>query len=278
MYICNRCGCTAMSQFGKKLVCLNCGNEQAKALSRKRESCAPNAAQHNASTVKHIDAAPSAVTRPAKPKKVQKLRPVPFERPKRKKPLATALGVVIGVVVLLNVVLPLIFGLISNLSFDSGADYVEPEYDFSEYEDYDWPDYLYVADAPWYGISEDGVLSFDEYIYLEEGNTEMNLILPSELNDYQVSAIGYDGFLFCEQIESVVIPDSVKKIETDAFWGCDNLKTIWLPDSITHIYYDSIYNCDSLEAVYYQGTQEQWDAIYVEEENEQLLDCLVILE
>ena len=27
MYICNRCGCSAMAEIGKKLTCLNCGNE-----------------------------------------------------------------------------------------------------------------------------------------------------------------------------------------------------------------------------------------------------------
>ena len=92
-----------------------------------------------------------------------------------------------------------------------------------------------------------------------------------------MSKIGYDAFLFCEGIETITVPDSVKVIETDAFYGCEDLREIWLPDSITHIYYDAVYDCPDLEAIYYAGTAEQWDAIYIEDPNEQLNQYVVFL-
>ena len=104
MYICNRCGCSAMAEIGKKLICLNCGNEQPKALSRKRDSCIPNTPRHNQQTVKHVGVSPRQAPKPASPK------PRPAWRqaagPKSKKPLKTVISVIVGIAVLFNVVLP----------------------------------------------------------------------------------------------------------------------------------------------------------------------------
>lgn len=278
MYICNRCGCAAMAHFGKKLVCLNCGNEQAKVLSRKKQHSPQHFIPNQPSAPKPVSAAVS--TPPPQAKKKQ--APV-FTHPKakHKKTLAGALGIIVSIIIVVRVIIPLFGGLtmyiIDRVQYttesSSAAAHIADVIENTDAE----PNYQYVEDMPWFMVSEDGTVSFSQSTYLAEGNTEMHIVIPTELNHYPVSAIGYDGFLFCDELESVTIPDSVTVIETDAFWGCDNLKTIWLPDTITHIYYDAIYNCDTLEAVYYQGTPEQWDAIYIETPNEQLLDSLVII-
>ena len=284
MYICNRCGCSAMAEIGKKLTCLNCGNEQPKALSRKRESCAPNTVRHNAQTAKNVGASPGQAPKTTASSKAQ---PVQQKKaaPKWKKPLGLLVAVLIGFALLFNVILPAIFGVISEVTdiFGSGAEQVEglslPEemtaFEEDLYADYEPDEYRYIEETPWYYINAEGTLLFDDYTYFDEGNRERDLYLPDLLLDFPVSRIGYDAFLFCEGIETVTIPDSVTVIETDAFYGCEDLREIWLPASITHIYYDAVYDCPDLEAIYYAGTAEQWDAIYIEEPNDQLWACVV---
>lgn len=281
MYICNRCGCSAMAEIKKNLVCLNCGNEQKKALSRKRSGCVPNTHQHNVQTVKTVGAKASSATAP----RMKTPKPaVPRERRKKQKsPLAKVITAIVTVLILVNIVLPLIFGVVSEV-IETVSYELEPEITFGEQIDWDLPEdgydpegYQQAEDMPWYWITATGKLEFDDYYYFDEGNTETDLVLPSELNGYQVSVIAYDGFLFCEGIRSVTVPDSVKIIETDAFYGCEDLEEIWLPDSITHIYYDAVYSCDDLEAIYYAGTEAQWEEIYIEDPNDALQELVVFL-
>ena len=78
-----------------------------------------------------------------------------------------------------------------------------------------------------------------------------------------VKRIGEYAFACWVNLESVVIPDSVTEIATDAFAQCYNLKTITLPASIT--FYDAyvFFSCESITDVYYMGTEEQWEQVYV---------------
>lgn len=43
------------------------------------------------------------------------------------------------------------------------------------------------------------------------------------------------GFYWCNQLESITLPETLKTIEEEAFTGCDSLKVITLPDSVTSI-------------------------------------------
>lgn len=279
MYICNRCGCSAMAEIGKKLTCLNCGNEQPKALSRKRSSCVPNTPRHNSQTVKHVDAKASA----AAPVRPASQRPAATPRKPAKKPLPKVLLWIFIAILLINIIPVVLYGVVSEVTQPVSSEeswdlpeMEEIEFDWEE-EEYEPDEFRYIEQTPWYYINAEGTMLFDDYTYFAEGNRERDLYLPDVLLDFQVSKIGYDAFLFCEGIETITVPDSVKVIETDAFYGCEDLREIWLPDSITHIYYDAVYDCPDLEAIYYAGTAEQWDAIYIEDPNEQLNQYVVFL-
>jgi hypothetical protein len=50
---------------------------------------------------------------------------------------------------------------------------------------------------------------------------------------------------------------------------------VTIPDSVECIGYYAFDCCDSLTDVYYQGTQEQWDEIYIEEGNWPLLSATI---
>ena len=56
-----------------------------------------------------------------------------------------------------------------------------------------------------------------------------------------VTSIVYQAFMDCENLISVIIPDSVKSIGISAFWECSNLTDITIPDSITYIGLDAFY-------------------------------------
>lgn len=51
------------------------------------------------------------------------------------------------------------------------------------------------------------------------------------------------------KIKSVVIPDSVTKIDYCAFWGCGNLTSITIPDSVTTIGNSAFARCSALSSI-----------------------------
>ncbi|MBR4733980.1 MAG: leucine-rich repeat protein [Lachnospiraceae bacterium] len=61
--------------------------------------------------------------------------------------------------------------------------------------------------------------------------------------------------------EEYVVPEGTKILAKMAFANCAKLKTLYLPASITEIRNYVFVGCDSLKDVYFDGTQEQWDAI-----------------
>lgn len=98
-----------------------------------------------------------------------------------------------------------------------------------------------------------------------------DLVIPSEINGYKVTAIRDHAFEGCSGIESVVVPasvtrigccafercglekivlpDELREIASDTFAFCKNLREIKLPDSLLHIGIDAFRGCSALEAV-----------------------------
>ena len=58
-----------------------------------------------------------------------------------------------------------------------------------------------------------------------------------------------DGFSHCNNLEYIVIPESVTSIENNAFFGCSSLTSITIPDSVTSIGKYAFENCSSLESI-----------------------------
>ena len=59
-----------------------------------------------------------------------------------------------------------------------------------------------------------------------------------------------------EELESVTVPDGVKKIGKGAFFGCRGLKEIHLPDSLTEIGMGAFEGCDGLRKITYHRKNE----------------------
>ncbi|MGN1432857.1 MAG: leucine-rich repeat protein [Ruminococcus sp.] len=81
-----------------------------------------------------------------------------------------------------------------------------------------------------YEVRDDGTAAIDEYL-----GSDKNVVIPDKIDGYAVSRIGYESFLDCTSIESVIIPDGVTYIGMDAFRNCTNLKSITIPDTVNEI-------------------------------------------
>ena len=134
-----------------------------------------------------------------------------------------------------------------------------------------------------YDVNEDGITCTITGI----GDcSDTHLVIPSEINGYNVTSIGdyaFEGctsltsvtignsvtsignsaFGWCKALTSIVLTDSVTSIDYSAFYYCTSLTSINIPDSVTSIGDYALYGCSNLEDVYYAGSQEEWDQIEI---------------
>lgn len=71
-------------------------------------------------------------------------------------------------------------------------------------------------------------------------------------------------------IERIILSDSVKTINYAAFYDAVRLETLVIGSGVESIDEDILEFTDELTAIHYKGTQEDWDAISIHEENEGL--------
>jgi len=101
------------------------------------------------------------------------------------------------------------------------------------------------------------------------------LEVPSEIASYPVCGI-YDTFLYGDTyVQQVVLPDSIQSINARAFFNCTNLKEINIPLATKTIGEYAFFNCNSLTDVYYAGTEEEWNNITIEANNDTLLNATI---
>lgn len=78
-------------------------------------------------------------------------------------------------------------------------------------------------------------------------NVNETITLPKEVKNTKVDVIGFYA-LYGKKVKSIVIPDSVIKIEGRAFNSCSDLETIIIPSSVTVIGGSCFEGCNKLEA------------------------------
>ena len=73
-------------------------------------------------------------------------------------------------------------------------------------------------------------------------------------------------------VKSLVIPDSVKMLGRNVFYGCNYLETLVLGSDIETIGGSVLSYTSSLEIIHYNGTQEDWNKIVINDNNSQLFE------
>ena len=100
-----------------------------------------------------------------------------------------------------------------------------------------------------YNILADGTVAVtNERFGLPYNNLPASLVIPSEVTGnygakYQVSEIADYAFQGCDKLESLVIPNTVKKIGMYAFTGCSKLLNISFPESLEDVMAGALYEC-----------------------------------
>ena len=87
-----------------------------------------------------------------------------------------------------------------------------------------------------------------------KGTVTGDLVIPSTVSDengevYPVTSIGDEAFMYCRNLTSVTIPNSVTSIGYGAFSGCTGLTSVTIPNSVTTIGVAAFSYCDRLESV-----------------------------
>ena len=89
-----------------------------------------------------------------------------------------------------------------------------------------------------------------------------------------ITSIGDNAFNYCKLLNSITLPDGLTSIGDYALYNCD-LSEIELPESINSIGISEFGYFTELQDIYYKGSKEQYDKIYVGEDNSHFSDAIV---
>lgn len=103
--------------------------------------------------------------------------------------------------------------------------------------------------------------------------TATEIEIPESIGGKPVTKIGGDAFYGCKSLKSITISDSVTTIGEYAFYYCSSLTSVTIPKSVTVINSDAFYNSKNISTVYYNGTEDDWDEIYIYKGNDALTNA-----
>ena len=143
--------------------------------------------------------------------------------------------------------------------------------------------------------ASEGESSTDDFTYSREGSeitvlkytgSNTDVVIPSEIGGFPVRTIGssfmnrntdvksvvvpntvrlIDSYAFyeCEHLELITLSKNLKSIKQKAFFGDKSLKSISLPDSLTEILNNAFDGCESLESVSVPGSVQSLSKTFV---------------
>lgn len=102
------------------------------------------------------------------------------------------------------------------------------------------------AETLWYKSQPEGVVYLENFALGYNG--EKSAVTELMIKD-GTEVLGLKAFEDCKNIETVILPESLKRIDTYAFRNCTNLKTIDLPGSITTMHTNVFSGCENLKNI-----------------------------
>ena len=104
-------------------------------------------------------------------------------------------------------------------------------------------------DGIYYNIFSDetAVVTYGEEKY--SGDVVIPSSITVEGKEYTVTSIGDSAFYKCQDLTSVIIPNSVTSIGERAFQVCSGLTSVTIPNSVTSIGDYAFYDCCSLTSI-----------------------------
>lgn len=92
-----------------------------------------------------------------------------------------------------------------------------------------------------YEVNENGGITITKYI----GN-ETNIVIPSKIDNKNVTDIGAFAFTANDNIIYLKIPSSVISVKNSAFWHCSSLTTVILSQNLTELQASVFEDCSAL--------------------------------
>ena len=124
---------------------------------------------------------------------------------------------------------------------------------------------------PWRNVSEHivklhisgGVTSLGSYAFC--GYDRLTTV---EVEDGALFGMGMGCFSDCQNLKTVDLGNTLKKIPSEAFLGCASLEEIYIPATVTLIEDHAFKDCEALKCVRFGGSESDWNALTIEEGNE----------
>lgn len=110
----------------------------------------------------------------------------------------------------------------------------------------------------------ESVTSIEEYAFYCCSSLT-SVVIPNA-----VKSIGEYAFFECGSLRNVTIGTGVTSIGKYAFASCTNLKNLIIGSGVRTISNYAFYGCDCLANVYYMGTVDNWNSIYIYSNNSNL--------
>lgn len=120
--------------------------------------------------------------------------------------------------------------------------------------------YPYFAAALTFVTEEDGTYGVRQGPGLVNKSV-VNIVIPAEYNGKPVTKIRDNAFYYCENIETIQIPNTIRKIGVGAFEVCRSLKSVEVYTANDDPLYEAIYSSHDGALIYYDETS---DTTYLE--------------
>lgn len=102
-----------------------------------------------------------------------------------------------------------------------------------------------VQSGDWeYTVADDGTARIVGFC-----GTATNVVVPNQIDGYQVTTIATYAFYDCDTLENITLPEGLIRIGSFAFSYCNNLINITLPESLEEIYSYAFDGCENLQSV-----------------------------
>lgn len=118
-------------------------------------------------------------------------------------------------------------------------------------------------------VIPEGVKTINDFAF-SECTGLVTVSIPSS-----VKKIGLGAFSDCSSLISAELPSGMTYISRDTFEGCTSLGAVKIPKSVKEVNTSAFKGCDNLKQVYYTGTKDQWDRVYIWGGNQSLKDAKI---
>ena len=127
-----------------------------------------------------------------------------------------------------------------------------------------FPDSIrYIGEYAFAGISEVNLLFTGVITHIEQSSFYNCLTLQSITLGEGITEIPYCAFYGCVSLRNIAFPEGVTLIDENAIEEASNLLTVVIPSTVTKIDNSAFSDCDALTAIFFGGSEDQFDQIYV---------------